>query len=95
MKLNKLSAAAAMVATCVSGMAMAAGPVRASNSIAVSHPVSARLGTLGTSARAGVRHDENSKLVGGGLIIAVLAAGAVIAGIVAATSGHHDNGQSN
>jgi len=95
MKLNKLSAAVALAATCVSGMAMAAGPVRASDSLTVSHPVSARVGTLSTSARTGVRHDDSSHLAGGGLIIAILAAGAVVAGIVAATSGHHDHGQSH
>jgi hypothetical protein len=88
--MRKLTIGAAIAALAVSSTAMAAMPVRASDSatVSVATPIGAS-GRLGTKETA-----KSDDLVGGTLIIALLAAAAVVAGVVAATSSHH-HGSSN
>jgi hypothetical protein len=69
-------------------LASNAAPVRASNLHAVAAPVAGTV--IGRTGRSSAHADTQSNLVGGTLIIALLAGAAVVAGVVAAT----DNGNS-
>lgn len=82
MGFGKMIKAAALGAVCMSGVAVAApgAPVRAADSAVVSKSVR-------SSAQAG----SENELAGGSLVLALLAAAAVIAGIVAIADGGGSN----
>ncbi|WP_234033846.1 hypothetical protein [Qipengyuania gaetbuli] len=86
--MKKVFLAAAVASMAFGGAASAAEPLRASQAV----PAAAKVSAEAPVSRASKRSEQKSEIGGSAVLIAVLAAAAVIAGIVVATDGDDSNG---